>query len=55
MISEGLCCRFDRVATEDITIQGVQILKGTVVTASPWVIHRDPEIWEDPETFDPDR
>ena len=47
--------RFDRVASEDVTVQGIQVKKGTVVTASPWVIHRNSDIWEDPETFEPDR
>ena len=47
--------RFDRVASEDVTVQGIQVKKGTVVTASPWVIHRNSDIWEDPETFKPDR
>ncbi|XP_067948926.1 cytochrome P450 3A24-like isoform X2 [Watersipora subatra] len=47
--------RFDRVATEDINIQGIYVKKGTVVTVSPWVIHRNPDIWENPERFDPSR
>ena len=47
--------RFDRIADRDIEVKDVFVEKGTVVTASSWVIHRDPEIWDDPEEFDPDR
>jgi len=47
--------RFDREATKDITIQGIPIKKGSAVTVSPWVVHRDPEYWPNPLEFDPDR
>ena len=47
--------RFERTASEDITIEDIEVKKGTVVTASAWVIHRDPEVWENPMDFDPDR
>ncbi|XP_067950116.1 cytochrome P450 3A29-like isoform X2 [Watersipora subatra] len=47
--------RFDREASEDVTIKDIFIKKGTAVTASGWAIHRDPEIWRDPEDFEPDR
>jgi cytochrome P450 len=29
--------------------------KGAVITISPWVIHRHPGFWEEPERFDPER
>lgn len=48
-------CRFDRMAAEDITIQDIQVKKGTAVTVSAWTIQRDPEVWENPMEFDPDR
>ena len=48
-------CRFDRYANQDFTVRGIQVKKGTIVTASTWVIHKDPEIWENPDDFDPDR
>ncbi|XP_067948027.1 cytochrome P450 3A29-like [Watersipora subatra] len=47
--------RFDRIASEDVTIRDIFIEKGTAVTASAWVIQRDPEVWENPEEFEPDR
>jgi len=47
--------RFERVASQDITVRDIFVPKGTVVTASNWVIHRDPNIWENPEDFVPER
>ena len=34
---------------------GVKILRGTDIFVSTWNLHRSPELWEDPETFDPTR
>ncbi|KAG8198890.1 hypothetical protein JTE90_015104 [Oedothorax gibbosus] len=39
----------------DTTIQGYKIHKGTTVTANFWAIHHDPNLWNDPDTFDPER
>jgi cytochrome P450 len=36
-------------------IDGFQIPAGAVVFVSPWVTHRDPDLWENPEGFDPQR
>ena len=47
--------RFDRNVAEDVEIQGIKISKGTAVTASSWVIHRDAEYWENPEEYQPER
>lgn len=47
--------RFEREARESVTINDIYVEKGTMVTASAWVIHRDPEVWENPEEFYPDR
>ncbi|CAM6113463.1 unnamed protein product [Calypogeia fissa] len=40
---------------EDCEIGGFHIPAGTQVLVSPWCIHRDPEAWERPLEFDPDR
>src|SRR5262249_38431658 len=45
----------DRVPLEDVELGGFRIRKGTDVWISPWVLHRDPRFWDDPETFAPDR
>lgn len=34
---------------------GVKVLRGTDIFISTWNLHRSPELWEDPETFDPTR
>jgi cytochrome P450 family 97 subfamily B polypeptide 3 len=51
-----------RARTEDLLPQGssdmtggVRILRGTDIFISTWNLHRSPELWEDPETFDPTR
>jgi cytochrome P450 len=44
-----------RVAMADDEICGVEIKKGWQVVAAPWVLQRHRLLWDDPETFDPDR
>lgn len=34
---------------------GVKVLRGTDIFISTWNLHRSPELWEDPEKFDPTR
>jgi len=46
---------FGRNALEDDTIGGYRIPKGSLVMVPPFVAHRHPEYWPDPERFDPDR
>jgi cytochrome P450 len=45
----------DRVAIEDDEAAGVRIPAGTTVVPYIYGIHRNPTIWNDPETFDPGR
>ncbi len=45
----------NRAVLEDDEIAGVKIPKGTQVAVIPWVIHRHRLLWENPETFDPER
>ena len=44
-----------RQALRDDTIGGYAIPAGSVVNASPYVTHRHPAFWPDPERFDPER
>ena len=44
-----------RSPNEDDVVEGFHIPRGSLVFLCPWVTHRHPDHWEDPEGFDPDR
>lgn len=44
-----------RLVIETDEVSGYTIPVGTVAAVSPWVTHRHPDFWDDPETFDPER
>jgi len=44
-----------RLAAEKCTMGDYRIPRRTSVLASPWVMHRNPRFYENPERFDPDR
>jgi cytochrome P450 len=46
---------FGRRSLEPVTIQGEQLPARTLLFVSPYAIHMSPEVWPDPEEFDPDR
>jgi len=46
---------FSRQAVADDEIGGYRVAKGSLVFLIPFVIHRRPRLWPDPERFDPDR
>ena len=46
---------FSRVALADDEIGGYHVPAGSVVTLSPWVTQRRPELWPQPNRFDPER
>ena len=45
----------ERRVLEDDVIGGYHIPAGSSVEISPYVTHRHPDFWENPEDFDPDR
>jgi cytochrome P450 len=46
---------FERRAAVDTEIDGYAAPAGWFVAAVPWVLHRDPSIWPDPDSFVPAR
>ncbi len=44
-----------RLVQADDEVMGYHLPKGALVFVSPWVIHRLPEFWKDPQAFDPER
>lgn len=50
-----IASRLERVAKASVEINGLVIPKGMVVLVPTWPMHRDPEIWPEPEKFKPER
>jgi cytochrome P450 len=46
---------FSRRALSDDEIGGYRVPRGALVFVIPFVIHRRPKLWPDPDRFDPDR
>ena len=44
-----------RRAVADTEVDGYLVPAGANVFVSPWVTHRHPDYWDDPERFDPER
>lgn len=44
-----------RESMEKTILEGYEIRPGTIVHVNAWAIARDPEIWENPEEFIPER
>jgi cytochrome P450 len=45
----------ERRAVVEDEIGGFRIPAGSTVVVSPWVTHRHPDFWQEPERFDPER
>ncbi|XVF83045.1 hypothetical protein PTKIN_Ptkin16aG0100800 [Pterospermum kingtungense] len=46
---------FPRISSKDVKIKGYDIAKETQVFINAWAIFRDPQTWEKPEEFFPER
>ncbi|MCP4894384.1 MAG: cytochrome P450 [Actinomycetales bacterium] len=44
-----------RSAGSSDRIDGVEIPAGALVIMSPWLLHRHPDLWDNPDVFDPSR
>ena len=44
-----------RSAGSSDRIDGVEIPAGALIIVSPWLLHRHPDLWDNPEVFDPSR
>lgn len=47
--------RLRRLVLEDEQIDGWTVRAGSQVMLSPYLLHRHPSVWKDPERFDPER
>jgi cytochrome P450 len=44
-----------RTAMGEDEVLGQRIRKGAQILIVPWLLHRNPRLWQDPERFDPER
>lgn len=44
-----------REAVRDIDVDGFRVERGSMLVVGIYALHRDPRLWSDPLTFDPDR
>ena len=42
-------------SSDDCKIGGYNIPRGTILLVNAWAVHRDPNVWDDPTSFKPER
>lgn len=47
--------RLERMSKANVEICGVTIPKDTIVMVPVYTLHRDPDLWPEPEAFKPER
>lgn len=47
--------RIERMSKTSVEVNGVTIPKGTVAMIPTYILHRDPDLWPEPEDFKPER
>lgn len=43
------------LSSDDCIIGGFDVPRDTMVLVNAWAVHRDPELWDEPESFKPER
>ena len=50
-----VCSRMVRIAKNDIVLNDIVIRKHARIAIPIYAIHHDPDVWHDPDKFDPER